>query len=95
MFGLILKMFIELLTGLDNGFNRTKCRSLSNEKIMTQSALINHANVNVNWQMVENVIQIKIGIMMNVDASAKNVIYMKKFIFGILLHVVAKMVNIY
>ena len=49
MFGLILKMFIELLTGLVNGFNRTKCRSLSNEKIMTQSALINHANVNVNW----------------------------------------------
>ena len=45
--------------------------------------------------MVEGVIQIKCGIMINLDASVKNVIYVKKIIFGILLHVVAKMVNIY
>ena len=32
--------------------------------------------------------------MRNVDPSAKNIIYMKKITFGILLHVVAKMVNI-
>ena len=44
--------------------------------------------------MVENVIHIKNGIMIDVDASAKNIIYVKKIIFGILLHVVAKMVNI-
>ena len=44
--------------------------------------------------MVENAIQIKSGITINVDASTKNIIYMKKIIFGILLHVVAKMVNI-
>ena len=37
--------------------------------------------------MVENVIQIKSGITVNVDASAKNIIYVKKIIFGILLHV--------
>ena len=43
--------------------------------------------------MVENVIQIKSGIMINVDVSAKN-IYVKKTIFEILLHVVAKMENI-
>ena len=54
---------------------------------------IYHANVNVNL-MEENVIQIKGGIMINVDASVKSIIYVKKFIFGILLHVVAKMVNI-
>ena len=30
----------------------------------------------------------------NVDMSVKNIIYMKKIIFGILLHVVAKMQNI-
>ena len=30
----------------------------------------------------------------NVDVIVKNVIYVKKFIFGILLHVVAKMGNI-
>ena len=44
--------------------------------------------------MKENVIQIKSGIIINVDACAKNIIYVKKIIFGILLHVVAKMVNI-
>ena len=44
--------------------------------------------------MEENVIQIKSGITINVDASVKNIIYVKKIIFGTLLHVVAKMVNI-
>ena len=44
--------------------------------------------------MIENVIQIKFGIKINVGASVKNIIYIKKIIFGILLHVVAKMINI-
>ena len=44
--------------------------------------------------MVENVIQIKKGTMINIDVSIKNIIYVKKIIFGILLHVVAKMVSI-
>ena len=35
--------------------------------------------------MEENVIQIKSGITINIDASVKNIIYMKKTIFGILL----------
>ena len=43
--------------------------------------------------MVQRVIQIKSGIMINFDASGKN-IYVKKIIFGILLHVVVKMENI-
>ena len=34
-----------------------------------------HANLNVNL-MEENVIQIKSGIMINADASVKNIIYM-------------------
>ena len=45
--------------------------------------------------MVENVIQIKCGITVNVDASAKNIIYVKKIIFRILLHVAVKMIHIY
>ena len=49
-------------------------------------------NVNVNL-MEESVIQIKSGIAINNDASAKN-IYVKNIIFGILLPVVVKMVNI-
>ena len=43
--------------------------------------------------MEENVIQIKSGIMINVDASVKNVMYVKN-IFGILPHVVVKLENI-
>ena len=45
--------------------------------------------------MEENIIQINRGIMVNVDVSVKNIVYMKKIISGILLHVVAKMVKIY
>ena len=42
-------------------------------------------NVNVTL-MEEIVIQINDGIMMNVNVSIKNIIYVKKIIFGILLH---------
>ena len=48
-----------------------------------------HANANVNL-MKENVIQINGGITINVDVSVKNTIYVKKIIFGILVHVLAK-----
>ena len=45
MFGLILKMFIRLLTGLVNASNHTKYSSLNNQKCMTQPTLINlHLN---------------------------------------------------
>ena len=44
--------------------------------------------------MEENVIQTKSGKMINADASVKNVIYVKKITFGILLHVVVKMKSI-
>ena len=44
--------------------------------------------------MVESVIQIKSGIKINADPSAKNIIYVKKIIFGILLLAAAKMLNI-
>ena len=44
--------------------------------------------------MVENVIQIKSGITINVGASVKSMIYVKKIVFGILLHVVTKIVSI-
>ena len=54
---------------------------------------IKHSNVNVNL-IVENVIQIKSGIIINVGASVKNVIYVKNIIFGILLLVVVKIENI-
>ena len=53
---------------------------------------IYYVNVNVNL-MEESVIQIKSGIKINVDASVKN-IHVKNIIFGTLLHVVTKIVNI-
>ena len=49
--------------------------------------------VNVDL-MKENVIQINGEIMINVDVSVKNVMYVKKIMFGILLHVVIKIGNI-
>ena len=51
-----------------------------------------HTNANINF-MLESVIQIKSGKTTNVNATAKNTIYMKKIIFEILLHVVTKMLN--
>ena len=48
--------------------------------------------------MVENVTRIKSGSTINVSASAKiqkNIMQVKTIIFGILIHVVAKMVNLY
>ena len=45
--------------------------------------------------MKENVIQINGGIMINVDVSVKNVMYVKNIVFGILLHVILKWKNIW
>ena len=45
MFGLIKKIFIELLTDLVNGYNRTKWELLTNQKCMIQPTVINlHPN---------------------------------------------------
>ena len=52
-----------------------------------------YANVNVNL-MAENEIQIKSEIIINVDVNIKNIIYVKKIIFAILLYIFVKMVNI-
>ena len=43
--------------------------------------------------MEENVIQIKSGTTVNVNASVESIIYGLKNIFWILLHVIAKMEN--
>ena len=45
--------------------------------------------------MNEYVIQINGGIRINVDVSIKNTMYVEKIMFGILLHVVEKMENIW
>ena len=44
--------------------------------------------------MEENVIQINSGITININVSVKYVMYAKKIIFGMMLHVVVKNENI-
>ena len=66
---------------------------INESKTLTKHISIYHANVNVNL-MKENVIQINGEITINVNVSVKNVMYVKKIMFGILLHVVVKMENI-
>ena len=44
--------------------------------------------------MEENVIQVNGGVTINIDVSVKNIMYVKKIIFRILLLADAKMVNI-
>ena len=51
---------------------------------------IYHVNINVNL-MEQNVIQINGEITINVDVSVRNIIYVKKVMYGILLHVIVKM----
>ena len=42
----------------------------------------------------KNLIQMNLGITINVDVSVKKLIYVKKIMFGILIHVIVKMKNI-
>ena len=51
-------------------------------------------NLNVNL-MEKNIIQINGGIMINVDMSAKNIIYVENIMFRILLLVIVKMESIW
>ena len=62
---------------------------------MNQQHLQNifHANINVNL-MKQNISQTNCGITINVNASVENIIYVKKNMIGILLHVIRKMENI-
>ena len=50
-------------------------------------------NVNVDL-MKQNVSQINAGIMINANVSVKKIMYAKKIMTGILLHVIVKMQNI-
>ena len=54
---------------------------------------IYHVNINVDL-MEENLYEINDGIMINVDVNVKNLIYLKKIMFGILPHVIVKMEKI-
>ena len=53
-----------------------------------------HANVNVEI-MEENLVQINGGITIDTDVSIRNIMYVKKFILEILVHVYVKRENIF
>ena len=53
-----------------------------------------HANVNLDLKE-KSVIQIIGGITINVDLNVKKLMYVKKIMFGILLHVIVKIENIW
>ena len=61
---------------------------INESKTLTKQSIY-HANVNV-YLMEENVIQINGGIVINVYVSVKSVMYVKKIMFGIQLHVTVK-----
>ena len=65
---------------------------INESKTLTKhiSCICKFANVNVNL-MKQNVSQINVGITINVDISVKNIMYVKKIMFGILLLGVVKM----
>ena len=44
--------------------------------------------------MEENVIRFSGGIIANVDVSTKKIMFVKKIMFGILMHVIVEMENI-
>ena len=44
--------------------------------------------------MGQNVVQTNGGITINVYVSVKSIVYVKKIMYGILLHVIVKMENI-
>ena len=63
---------------------------INESKILTK-----HISWSVNVDLMEeNVIKVNDGIVVNVNMSVKNVMYVKKILFGILLHEIVKMENI-
>ena len=90
----LLKKYIVLLSSIFNTSNQTNHvqHDYKNERIYHISCIY-HVNVNVNLMEV-NVIQVNGGITINVDTNVKNIIYVKKIIFGILLHAAVKMESI-
>ena len=75
----VMQLISKLITGINES------------KILT--------NINISWSvnvdlMEENVIKVNDGIVVNVNMSVKNVMYVKKILFGILLHEIVKMENI-
>ena len=85
MFELIKKIFIGLLTDLDNRFNHT-----SKAKTLTE-----HISCECKCRFDGRRCNSGQGeIMINVDVSVENVMCVRKIMFGTFLHVIVNMENI-
>ena len=81
------------------GSNKTEDLNLSVFNMITGinqwKTLTKHISCECKCRLIEdNVIQISSRIIINVDVSVKNVMYVKNIVFGIFLHIVVKMENI-
>ena len=79
--------------------NKTEDLNLSmfnmNTRINESKTLANHTSCECKCKFERKKSnQTNCGIMINVDVSVKNTIYVKRIMFGILLHVIVKMKNI-
>ena len=79
--------------------NKTEDLNLSmfnmTTRINESKTLTNHISCECKCKFErKKVIQTNCGIMINVDVSVKNTIYVKRIMLGILLHVIVKMKNI-
>ena len=79
--------------------NKTEDLNLNRFNMITGinelKTLTKHISCKWNFNLMQEIaIQINGGIMINVNVSVKNVMYVKKIMFGILLHVIVKMENI-
>ena len=64
-------------------------------EINKSKTLTSHISSECKHNLTEqNVIQINSAIMINANVSVRNVMHVKKIMFGILLHVVAKTENL-
>ena len=85
MFELIKKIFIGLLTDLDNRFNHTnKAKTLTEHTSCECKCRFDGRRCNSGQG----------EIMINVDVSVENVMCVRKIMFGTFLHVIVNMENI-
>ena len=91
--GVGLKSAVGVFNQLSPGESAVTRISCRNSKPVAATTKTTECISNVNL-MEQNVIQINGGTMINVDVSVRNIIYVKKNMFGILVHVTVKMENI-
>ena len=92
---------IDILKYLMKSMTRLKQKRFESESVQPDfknkwieniNKVLMFMGVNVNL-LKQDIIHINGGIMINVNMSVKSIIYVKKIVFGILLHAIVKMEN--